>query len=114
MFEFQIEDSGKYGELTLEGEICIQRANELKTALIRALDSFDDVVLNIERVTDVDISCLQLLCSAHRTAIGLKKSITCSNEPSQVFNQVLVNSGLNRLNGCFPDQNKNCLWIKGE
>ncbi len=38
-----------------------------------------------EAVTEIDLSCLQLLCSAHRTALSLNKNLTLNCQESEAF-----------------------------
>ena len=78
------EQPGAVGALALEGELTIGRAGELRTALINALDKVSHLQLNFEKVTDIDLSCLQLICSTHKTAAGMKKRLTVTGN-SQTF-----------------------------
>ncbi|QTA88353.1 STAS domain-containing protein [Desulfonema magnum] len=110
---FELKPSGDMGILTIGGELTIEHAAELRKMLIRSLETLDNVRIRIENVTAVDLSCLQLLCSAHRTALNLNKKLTLSSEASQVFNQTVEDAGYFRLSGCTPDSYKTCLWIGG-
>ena len=52
----------------LEGEIDITISTELKTTLITAISSGQPVQIDLGRVTDLDITAVQLLWSAAREA----------------------------------------------
>lgn len=111
--ELTIEQSGAVGVLTVEGGLTIQNAAELKTALMKALDSVDHLVLNLDKVTEIDLSCLQLLCSAHRTLSSLKKQITIAGSQLETLRQTIEVAGYARHVGCSFDCNNNCLWMGG-
>ena len=57
--------------LKLDGSWTIERAQELKHALVEALKDSDHITIETEGLREVDLSALQLLCSAHRTSLRL-------------------------------------------
>lgn len=112
--DFKIEQSGGAGVLKLDGELTVQFAGKLKGALMRCLDTSDHLILNLDNVTEIDLSCLQLLCSAHRTSSRMKKQLTIVGRQLQALKQVMEAAGYSRHVGCNFDCNKNCLWLGGE
>jgi len=90
------EQPGAVGALALEGELTIGRAGELRTALINALDKVTHLQLNFEKVTDIDLSCLQLICSAHKTAAGMKKRLTVTGN-SETFKKAMEDAGYGHM-----------------
>lgn len=60
--------------VSLEGEIRVARAEEIKQELKKAITSHPQVLLNVSRVTDIDLSFLHLLYAAKRFARQKKKS----------------------------------------
>ena len=111
--DLTIEQSGAVGVLSIDGELTVQHAGELKAALLKSLDSVDHLILNIEKATEIDISCLQLLCSAHRTSVRLKKHLSVSGSCLGILRQITAIAGYSRHVGCSFDCNKNCLWLGG-
>ncbi|BBO68965.1 sulfate transporter [Desulfosarcina alkanivorans] len=107
---FKMAPSGDYGELTLTGELTIVQAKELRLALIHSLEQSDTVAINVDHVTDVDLSCLQLLCAVHRSALGSNKQITFNPSDSDVFRKVVQAAGYARHVGCVRSPDKNCFW----
>ena len=99
--------------LSLKGALTIERAGELKEVLIDALNKEDCVVLNLEAVTQVDLSCLQLLCSAHRTSLELNKQFILEGGQPEPLQQAIRDAGFTRPAGCKKDPHKSCLWIGG-
>ena len=105
MLTFKVEQPGAVGVLSAEGELTIRHAGEMRTALLNSLESVGHVRLNFEKVTEVDLSCLQLLCSAYLTSRMAHKQLTlfvCS-EP---FKQAVREAGYFYAKGCFPECEK--------
>ena len=109
---FEQETPGNTDILALNGELTIARAVELKAMLTASLKRAENVHIQLEAVTAVDLSCLQLLCSAHRTALDLNKKLTLNCQESEVFMQVAEYSGYLRHKGCMPNTFECCLWIR--
>ncbi len=55
--------------LFLQGELTVDRMADFKNELQQSLNSTDSLEIDLDQVTKVDLACLQLFCSAHRTAI---------------------------------------------
>lgn len=107
----KMEKSDATQVLTLKGALTIERANELKLVLLDALDKNDNVVLNLEAVTEVDLSCLQLLCSAHRTSLDRHKQLSLEGRQPESFQQTVRDAGYTRPVGCHKESHQRCLWI---
>ncbi|MEW6419553.1 MAG: STAS domain-containing protein [Nitrospirota bacterium] len=112
--DFKVEASGKVGILTIDGGIIIHHAYELREALMKSLHTFEQMVINFENLTDIDLTCLQLLCSAHRTSLKLNKNLTLAGKNLERFKKIAKDAGFYRHMGCVLDNNKSCLWISGD
>lgn len=99
--------------LCLDGELTVSRAAELKKMMIDALESSDTVEIDLDEVTGVDLSFLQLACSAHRTAITNGKEFFFSNGETEMLQQVREQAGFIFQRGCVHNPTKNCLWVGG-
>ncbi|UCG78284.1 MAG: STAS domain-containing protein [Nitrospirota bacterium] len=71
-----VDKSGKKGVLRPKGELTLLRADEMKKALMRALKKVKQLEIDLAGADDLDAACLQLICSAHRSAINAKRKIT--------------------------------------
>ena len=111
MISFHVEDPDNVGVLTIEGNIDIQNAGELKSSLIKALHTVEKVFVNVEHVSDIDISCLELFCSAHRSSVRIQKTFAFSSVISGPLRKVVNEGGFKRHVGCVLDVNKTCLWV---
>jgi anti-anti-sigma factor len=95
--------------LTIEGELVISRAHELKAALMDGFGERMTVELDLSKVSAIDISGLQVLCSAHRTALTKGGDLRISAMPTEIALAVR-NSGFARRVACLPDMDRCCLW----
>lgn len=103
--------SGGTDVLKLKGSWTIERANELKRVLLEMLNSCEHMSIDLEELTDVDLSTMQLICSAHRTSLRDGKQLALHERKSQSLKQVVHEAGFVRTLGCHKDPTKKCLWI---
>jgi anti-anti-sigma factor len=100
--------------VTLTGELTIAGAEALKTKLSESLQEFADLRIRLEDVSAVDLSCLQLLCSAHRTAAALGKALALEGEIPPLLRQAMKLAGFTRRKGCSFSPHTNCLGCGGD
>jgi anti-anti-sigma regulatory factor len=100
--------------LTLKGELTIARAEELKAALSESLQGAASVRIQLSDAGAIDLSCLQLLCSAHRTAAALGKSLTLEGEVPPMIRETMKYAGFTRRTGCAFSPLTNCLGCGGD
>jgi anti-anti-sigma regulatory factor len=103
--------SSDEGTIHLEGDLTLPNAAELKRILIKALINADAVMIQFDDVQELDLSCLQLLCSAHRSAVRLKKQIQFKGSLPKILQEMADAAGYLRLKGCQLDSEKSCFWI---
>lgn len=102
------------GVMRLEGELTIQHAGRLRDVLLEALAEVKELSLDLEGVTEADVACLQVLCSAHKTFMKANKGLTRIGRVSESFERAVNDSGYRRETGCHSDPDGNCLWVTGE
>ena len=61
--------------ITLEGDVRVQRAEELRKDLKSSIDSYEQTFLNVTRLSDIDLSFVHLLYAARRYAKKKKRSL---------------------------------------
>lgn len=105
-----LEQSGNRCVISFEGAVTVEAAGQLREVLIHALGDNPEVEMNFEEATDADLSCLQLICSAHRTAVKQEKLLTVTPGDSVVLLDAATRGGFIRHTGCSLDIQKNCLW----
>lgn len=113
MVEFKTKSSGDATVLSIEGELSIEHARDLKAALVESIENSNNLIIELERVTGVDLAGLQLFCSAHRTAEKLKKHLAFSRDVPEAFKESVRNAGYLRHKGCMLSPDNGCLWRGG-
>lgn len=104
---------GTEGELIMNGALTIENAAGIRNAVGEALAATDSLVLTIGENADVDVTFLQILCSAHRTSVKAKKRLDVNTSRGSIFFRVLSESGLDSRNGCSHNRDGGCLWKRG-
>ncbi len=112
MFDCKVEESGDKKTLSINGELKIQDAAELQKVLIESLENTEHLDLNLEEVTGIDMSCLQLLCSAHRTMSSSNKLLTISSSYTEAVREAVNDAGYQQSKGCESDKDESCLWVE--
>jgi len=99
--------------LRLAGEADIRHAVALRESLMTAFRQESLVRLNLAGVTQLDLSCLQLLCSAHHSALGAQKALSLDEKLHGALSEVLRCSGFGRRRGCArSSEPDSCLWAR--
>lgn len=98
----------KSGERKWRGELTIARVAELKEELSKALENSDRLLVDLSEATEIDSACLQLLCSAHRTAVRQGKEMSLRG--TEALAPILREAGFVRHIGCALDCNQSCIW----
>lgn len=97
-------------KIVLEGELSIMYLQDLKDQFFRVLDEYDFVEIEVNKVTSIDISVLQLLCAAHRYACSKDKTLVLNKEISEDFKKAIVAGGFNNFTECLGSEKNGCLW----
>ena len=113
MFTCKTKTKDKIRTLVFNGVMNIYSADKLKSILSRAFNNVNGVIVSLEGVTEVDLSCLQVLYSAYVTSEIKKKTFVIERNPSSVFMKLVEDSGY----ACHKRQaicleNINGLWVE--
>ena len=107
---FDIVESNGITTLVVRGGVTIQNAASFRDALSKWMAEGNTLALNVEAVDEADLSSLQLICSAHQTAINSKKSLSLAGGVPEVLSRVARDSGFSTAQGCGMDSGVICLW----
>lgn len=113
-FERREEEGGATLVLAVRGDLTIPFAGEFRRALLDAFDRAARVVVDVAGVSAVDLTGLQLLCSAHRSSYARNKALCLTGDREGVFADAASLAGFARHVGCDRDVRKNCIWTGGE
>lgn len=104
------EKKTQTAEHVLSGDLTLQVAGEVKALFVKALSAKGDVTFRFEDVGDVDLSFIQMLCSAHRSAHDDGKKFNLAGTWPKSLTALLEESGLNVHVGCSLDSGIECPW----
>ena len=97
----------------IEGEMTVPFASEIRTNLIAAFEESKAIKVDLSAVTEIDVSGLQILCSAHRSSIQLNKQYSIVGREIERIWAAADSSGQLRQKGCAPDLCGTCIWTGG-
>jgi len=95
----KLEFSGSQARITLEDVLTLPYADEIRNVLIKALDEAHEVAITFRNVTELDLSCLQLLCSARRSAIRVNKRLSLAGSMPELVQRSIETAGYSLLAG---------------
>ena len=98
-------------EVVLSGSLSLSSAADNRKQLLQALDEADTVQLILQEVEDVDLSLVQIICAAHRSAIQRDKLLELQNDLPDIFTQIIEDAGLHSHIGCTSDKRGCCIWL---
>ncbi|MEK6744349.1 MAG: STAS domain-containing protein [Nitrospirota bacterium] len=111
MADIRHETKGGRAVLTVSGVLTVKHAKDLKAAFVEALRSGSAVEVHVGAIDDVDVAFAQLICSAHRTAADLNRTMTITGHEQEPFRLMLGRFGFFRHIGCHESTRKSCLWL---
>ena len=97
-----------------DGDLTVVRAADFKEALLNSIDKADTIEINLVNVTEIDLACLQLLCSAHRTAINKGKAFAVKDPSIPVYMEARKQAGFIFDKSCSYSSTDDCLWVGGD
>lgn len=109
---FKIEESGNATTINAGCALTISQATELKKNITDALSNSDGLIIDLKNLSEFDLSCIQLLCSANFTFEKTGKKMTVNIAPGDFLREKLLQSGYTSKSGCFESPCRNCLWLE--
>ena len=98
--------------LVLEGDLTVDKAGALKIMLQDALKNAESVTVHFKDNKRIDITFLQLVCSAHRSAFLSGKNLNLSDKMPDHLKDTLKSAGYTQP-VCSFDKDRECLLGKG-
>lgn len=99
--------------LSLEGELTVSNAAVLRERFLEALAQSEQVEIDLDGVSAVDLAGLQLLCSAHRTAVAQGKALTLKDGQVPALQQARAMSGFVFTRSCRFNPSADCFFAGG-
>jgi ABC-type transporter Mla MlaB component len=117
MSEYTIDKKANTdGSITiiLGGSLSIETSGELHKILAESLDESPQVVLNLQALESIDMTCMQIICSGCRTAAKMGRGYDCDPDsmPGCMVSFGSIIGGPQGL-PCSQNDNKPCIWYGG-
>lgn len=97
--------------LVIDGTADISLAAELRNEIINLMAESDTLTVDMDAVDHLDVSCVQLLCSANRSFEEKGKHFSVRlGKSDKLCRNVLGGSGYDPHNGCPEKKCATCLW----
>ena len=111
--DLKMEKTGNTFTVKMGGPLTIEHAAKLKTFISNMPGEAQEILLDLDGVTDLDLSCIQLLCSANLSFDKTSKRLIWKSAQTEVITHALSEAGYTREMVCHEKPCNNCLW-KGE
>ncbi len=97
-------------KILLQGELTISEAGSIARQFTQVFAGHDEVIIEIGAVESVDLTFLQIICSAHQTAIKTGKTMKLGEIKSQRFLDFHKDAGFVRNRECCSSPAHTCVW----
>jgi anti-anti-sigma regulatory factor len=97
--------------LIFDGELTDERADRLKEALMLSLDNAEHVVVSFEKVTKIDLNCIQLFYAAYKKSRKLKKRLTLIGVNPNTHKRLEETVNYQMPINWFDDSNKSSMLL---
>ncbi|MDA8136697.1 MAG: STAS domain-containing protein [Desulfobacteraceae bacterium] len=111
--EYNLNTKGNECSIKFTGPMGIAQANEVKAALVNSLSSCSRVTMDLRDVHEMDMSIVQLFCSANMSFEKSGKYFSITDKDMDSVTSLLTELGYDNNFGCSENPCKICLW-KGE
>jgi anti-anti-sigma regulatory factor len=102
----------KRNAVEVHGKCTIEKAGRIRTLLMERLAEPGGLILNLSGVSEVDLSFLQLLCAAHKSASNSGKAFGLEGALSEPLILKAREAGFACRGECGPHLNGGCLWTE--
>lgn len=99
--------------VTSGARLTIENAAEFSRILREALEASRTVALEFEPEVEIDITGVQVLCSACKSAAESGKTFSYHGLRPQAMADIITSSGAERNSVCKHNNNSTCIWFGG-
>jgi len=99
--------------ITSGDSLTIENVAEFSRIAIEALDAAHTVVVEFEPDVAIDMTGIQLICSACRSASAAGKVFTYRGSHPHSLTDIITGSGAERNAACKYNNDSSCFWFGG-
>ena len=93
----QLEEAQNRVVVHLEDSVTLSSASELHDLFLQALNSRKPIAVDVSKVTEIDLSAIQILFAAHAEAIRTDHGFSATNTIPEAVRQTIRESGLDSI-----------------
>lgn len=112
MARIHMEDGDNTKIIRIQGNLSIQDSSALRGHLLEAFSITECVIIDLCKTDAIDLACMQVLCSAHKTFFKASKGIRIIGEVSEGVVKSLRSIAL-MPESCDIESHGPCLWATG-
>lgn len=99
--------------ITSGDRLTIETAGDFSRILREALETSNNVVIEFEPAVEIDITGVQILCSACKSAAQSGKTFSYHGLQPPALTEIITCSGAERHVVCKHNNNSTCIWFGG-
>jgi anti-anti-sigma regulatory factor len=110
MMKIIVKHQGEASVISLTGNVTIPDRERLKKKFAEEIERSRSVEVRLAKASTVDLSLLELLCSAHNSALRMGKQFAASGAQPAFLSYVFEHAGFAHYRGCGRNGKTECLW----
>lgn len=99
--------------VTSGNRLTIENAAEFSRIVLDALEASKNIAIEFEPAVEIDITAVQILCSACKSAALRGKTFSYHGPQPQALADIIVSSGAERHSACKHNNDSTCIWFGG-
>jgi anti-anti-sigma regulatory factor len=99
--------------VTSGDRLTIETAADFSRIVREALEAAKKVAIEFDPAVEVDITGVQVLCSACKSAALSGKEFSCHGPQPAALAGIITSSGAERRSECKHNNNSTCIWFGG-
>lgn len=100
--------------ITSGDRLTIENAADFSRIVAEAFESSKSVSIKFEPAMEIDITGVQIICSACKSAAQSGASFSFEGPEPQALVDIIVSSGAGRHAVCKHNNDSTCIWFGGE
>jgi anti-anti-sigma regulatory factor len=99
--------------ITSGDRLTIETSAEFSRIVLEALETSRNVEIEFDPTIELDLTGMQILCSACKSAAQSGKTFSCHGPQPQALADIIASSGAERYAACKHNNKSNCIWFGG-
>lgn len=109
----EVSENGTALEIRLCGRLAIDTGSELLEILKKHLPLKQKINIDVSRLSEIDITGMQIFCSACRTAMENSQIFTFTGSIPVCIKESINKMGLQNHTNCERNVDIPCIWLGG-